>query len=546
LNEFTPQVWLSFLLGAAFATIVAGARLRGPEADRSYTTFYRYSVATAYFSLGNLAVYMLALCGLWAAYQFEPGSPVDYLIQSPGWIAIFTAGVLPRLKPFTSLDNLFRSHARRIGGMPDEALVLRDAIVAAKRSLTERDRSEIHFELLRRGLDLGRQRQQPDNTLHAQFQHAAELKFLLEKCMHQRRNLAFARENARALQLLTRRFDHLMFRSSRSSEAIGQLHELADSVSGASGNWEALGALVENQAYGGSTSSALNPASSTSRMLVGNLRDDMRYFCNDAALLLARLTLYKRRTEGSRVRFLHQFGLQITPVARPHFRSLGAVFTVVFIAMWIAGVVRSTSASPSEAMGLLVMIPTIFVTALLCAVYPKQYFAFANVDIYGRKPYWFYIAAGLAATVLAFVIGLVIRMIRLQDGEQALNNAIQNSPWLFVTFTLAFVMAILVQDTYGTRDDKHDALRSWRDAIWVAAAMGAAMILAQSLLPLTRPTYSPNYWMAALNMAIGAFIGYYVPKRFRNIYAMSANDRRPVVHPTWVGEAVRFMKGSPQ
>jgi hypothetical protein len=214
--------------------------------------------------------------------------------------------------------------------------------------------------------------------------------------------------------------------------------------------------------------------------------------------------------------------------------------------MCVAGIVGIGTSVVNEVRPALFMIPILFVVAVLCAVYPKQYFSFANVDIYGRKPYLFFVCAGLAAAALAFVIGLVFRIVRLHDGGDALLNALQNSPWLLTTFTLAFVMAILVQDTRGAKNTQHDTYRSWRDAIVLAAALGASTLVVQFLLTFTRDGYVPRYTLAGFTIAIGAFIGYYVPKRFRNIYRVAPGDEQKPAAFTQAltATAIRIMKGA--
>src|SRR4029079_5065611 len=132
-----------------------------------------------------------------------------------------------------------------------------------------------------------------------------------------------------------RGFDHVMFRSSKSAEAIGRLHEVANATSGREGGWDALGALVENQTYheGGCD---LDPVIATSRMLIANRRDDMQFFIEDAAMLLARLTLSSRATERGRQRLLASIGVRVPPIRRPRFRALISVFAVVFFGVIVS------------------------------------------------------------------------------------------------------------------------------------------------------------------------------------------------------------------
>ena len=457
MNTLTSGWVANFLLGAGFMVLVSGARLAGHGADRSFTTLSRYLLGTLYYSSGKLALFMLLFCGAWSLNSAVDQPVLDYLAQNPAWLALLSAGVIVHLPFFSTLDRGFRRHARRMGGMPDEAVRLRDAICLAPRSISQERFRELHFRLMRRGIDLGSQRGVPDETLHAQFLQAAELKCIIEQCEQDSRFSTFMSDNARPLHRLARGFDHVMFRSSKSAEAIGRLHEVANATSGREGGWDALGALVENQAYheGGCD---LDPVIATSRMLIANRRDDMQFFIEDAAMLLARLTLSSRATERGRQRLLTSVGLRVPATRRPRFRALLSVFGVVFVAVMVSSLFFGSGIQTfGEFLGVLVMVPTNFVVAVLCAVYPKQYFGFANVDVYGRQPYLFYALAAFTATCLAFVIGLVIRLIRFQDGAAAFLDAYQRLPFLLLTFVLTVVVAVRIQDKIG--DDGRRRLR---------------------------------------------------------------------------------------
>jgi len=515
LNTLTSGWVASFLLGAGFVVLISGARLAGHGADRSFTTLSRYVIATIYYSSGKLLLFMLLYCGVWSLDAALAHPLLDYLARSPAWLALLAAGVLVYLPPFTGLDRAFRRHARRMGGMPDEVVRLRDAICLAPRTLSRERFRELHFRLMRRGIDLGNRRGVPDETLHAQLIQAAELKCIIEQCEQDSRFSAFMRDNVFSLHRLARGFDHVMFRSSKSAEAIGRLHEVANDRSGREGGWDALGALVENQAYQ-DNGCELDPVIATSRMLIANRRDDMQFFIEDAAMLLARLTLSSRATERGRLKLLTSIGVRVPRVRRPRFRALISVFAVVFFAVIVSSLfVSSNFASVGEFLGVLLMVPTNFVIAVTCAVYPKQYFGFANVDVYGRQPYLFYGLAGLAATCLAFVTGLVIRLIRFQDGTAAFLDAYERLPFLLITFALTVIVAVRIQDKMGDDGRRRIPGRA-ADALAVAVALAVTMTIVLLLMPLTAP-YSPPppAWSPLFSGLIGAFIGFYIPARFR-------------------------------
>jgi hypothetical protein len=190
---------------------------------------------------------------------------------------------------------------------------------------------------------------------------------------------------------------------------------------------------------------------------------------------------------------------------------------------------RSGIQTMGEFLGVLLMVPTNFVVAVLCAVYPKQYFGFANVDVYGRQPYLFYALAAGTASSLAFVIGLVIRLIRFQDGTAAFLDAYQRLPYLLLTFVLTLVVAVRIQDKLG--EDGRRRLRGRAaDALVVATSLALAMVLVMALLPLTNPGSTPPVWSPIFTALIGAFIGFYVPARFRTDLGKLSADQ-PVKVP---------------
>lgn len=516
-QEFSAHWLLQFVLGGFFVVFVAAARFQGPSADRSYTTFFRYSIATTYFACGYLgAYYVIATSAAWLLHSWNP-LPFSDAFISPPWLALLLVAVVPRIPVLSRLDHTFRLHARAIGGMPNEALRLRDAMRQVRCVLPEAVSREIHYSVLRRGLDLGDMRSAPDSTVHSAFTQASEIKHVLDRCERRRRFARFFSDNQSELHDLARRYDNLMFKSTRTVDAIGELNDLVDRTSGNLDNWESLGDLVETEVYAGKAG-VLDPAISTSRMLANNLREDIRLFIDDALLLIARLVLYHRATEKGRIALLRQLGIVVPPAHVPRYRSLSAVFVLVLASMFFGTMIFGAAGKQTarEVSGVLFMVPTMFIVALFCAIYPKQYFSFANVSVYGRPPYLFYVSATLAAGVLAFLVGLTFRVFIYQDAVVAFDKALQNSPWLLVSMTVAGVTAMLVQDRPAI--DAQAARRlQLRDAATLSIALGVATVVVQAILPYTQnfPSNRPILWAVGISMLLGACIGYFVPARFR-------------------------------
>ena len=511
----------SFLLGAAFVIFVAGARLRGNGADRSFTTYTRYLVAVGCYAVWHFALYFALMCGVWFLDDNFSNPLWTRLSAHPAWVALASIAVFVYLPYLSALDRSLRRQARRIGGMPDEMYKLRDAIAAAPRNISKEMFKELHYRLLRRGIDLGNQRLVPDQSLHSMFVQVAELKCILERCEQDRRFAGFMRDNAVPLHALARGFDHVIFRSSRSSEAVSRLHELANANTGRSGTWESLGAMVENQTYSDGVNN-LDPVIATSKMLIANRRDDMRGFVEGAATLLARLALASRRTEIGRIKLLRGIGVKVIPAKRPKFQALFAVFAVVFLAMFgTIAVLAGLGMVSFDNKSAMWTVPLYFVFGVACAVYPKQYFPFANVDVYGRQPWAFFLCAGLSAATLSFIVGLIHKLVT-QEFLEAIRQAYVRSPWLIIPFALAVTIAILIQDRYDAFGQRKAPGRLF-DSVVVTIVLALAVVSSQFLLTVTRPAYELKLWPLIPMIAIGAFIGFYIPNRFRT----ELRERRP-------------------
>ena len=521
--------WLPNLaLGIVFVVFVSVARLRGHGADRSFTTFGRFCIAAICYCIFHLVLFFALLELADTVDTNAPTAAVHFLEANPAWLALVCVAMFAYLPPVSTLDRMVRSYARRIGGMPEEMYRLRDAISLAPRSITKEQFRELHFRLMRRGIDLGTRRGIPDQTLHSQLLQATELKCIIERCENDLRFSAFMRDNAPSLHELARSFDHAIFRMSRSAEAMGRLHTLANENTGQTGSWDALGAMVENQTYaeGGG---GLDPVIATSKMLIANRRDDMRQFVDDASTLLARLTLALRRTERGRIRMLRSVGVKVTLVRRPRFSSLFGVFAVL-----VPGLVLSAylfgSGTSQNSIRMACMVSISFVAALICAVYPKQYFPFANKNIYGHHPWMFYVAAGLAAGAISFAISLGFKLFTVEGVDTAFDKAVDSTPWQLLEVTLAVTVAVLIQDRFDAEGRRRIRGR-WLDALVLAAAMTGAMVCVLAIFSFTRPDKPIMWWAIGLMAVIGGFLGFYVPARFRSDLGDAAQAGDPRMRP---------------
>ena len=205
-----------FTLGAALLVICSTARLRSPQTDRSYTTLFQFIIEVAYYSTAYLGVYALLVGFISFAGHVFGGVALDIvanLSDIPGWIALLVL-LMSCVPPLSAWDRTLRQHVHRIGGIPSEAMKLRDAILNAKCEIGD---TEIYYGVLRRGVDLGNMQSLPDHTLHGLLKHASELRYILEQCVQKPRFKTFFTDNSRLTHDVKRRFDDLLFKTDRKS-----------------------------------------------------------------------------------------------------------------------------------------------------------------------------------------------------------------------------------------------------------------------------------------------------------------------------------------
>jgi hypothetical protein len=239
---------------------------------------------------------------------------------------------------------------------------------------------------------------------------------------------------------------------------------------------------------------------------------------------------------------LHSIGITAQQQVWPLYQVLLTSFAIVAVLLCIGTAIfgANDAAGVGEIVGTILMVATTLVTSLLCAVYPKQHFAFANVNAFGRLPYRFFAVAGLTAAAAAFVIGLALRMLIYQDAEKALLLANQRTPFLLVSCTFAVLMALLVQDTDELASASTRTAHRWRDTYVLALGGTAAGAAATLLLRYTDPNKPVSVWAGAFVGLIGGTLGYLVPHRFRNVCPQPHPGRAgiPEIEPEKITEPV--------
>jgi hypothetical protein len=177
------------------------------------------------------------------------------------------------------------------------------------------------------------------------------------------------------------------------------------------------------------------------------------------------------------------------------------------------------------------MIATIQVASLTTAILPKVLrFGFACENLYGRTPWGFVMAAGLAAVVICAPIQFAFSWLIRGTTKEALAAIGRSYPWLLTAFATAATTAFLIQDSRWLQLPSR-AVRRAADGFVMAAATVAGVLGSRWILELMgRPPSSPTSQSVALAIASGLLIGTTVPSQVRRKELTSRPSHVPTRH----------------
>jgi hypothetical protein len=294
---------------------------------------------------------------------------------------------------------------------------------------------------------------------------------------------------------------------------VGKLNAMVATPPAEKSEWSDLESIMDDRAYG-TSSAQLAPMISITQDMLGNVREGLDRFLRDASLLTSRALLACEWRTSRRRRRLLKMGFHF-PERRPEVSMPMPIRTLVYPFVVVVGLIllwgRVSKAPEPEDWTLLlhvIMIGLIQVVAIACGVYPKLRFGFANVDIFGRKPFSFFLGAGALSGVLGLAIVFLRSCIEEPDLAHALASSRMRIPWMLMPIATGVVTAILVQDdTWWSTPTV--GRRRLKDAMTLGVSLAAAMLVVQWMLPGHR------YEAALVALLIGLLVGFEVPWRFR-------------------------------
>jgi len=130
---------------------------------------------------------------------------------------------------------------------------------------------------------------------------------------------------------------------------------------------------------------------------------------------------------------------------------------------------------PAQVALLSAMIATMYALAVWIAIVPKDRWTFARPRTDGFRPVFFYFVAGVFTVIAGIPINYATKVIQLGQFDEAWLVFRQTYPWLVMSFTTAFVTALLA-DNRPTAKWPCDRLRWIEGGIQSILTMGAAAL----------------------------------------------------------------------
>ena len=534
-----------FVLGLLMVITYSSVRFNIPADGRSFTTARRYYAGLTLYIACHLFFYyvlwLVIFVSVMVAWLFTELESVEQLLEpgsllwvsSPLWVGLIAAVVLPKVPPLSAVDIWLRRKIQTIIGIPGYAVKLSSKLLRSELSVPESVEEEMLSFLARNGCNRNSQFFKEDPSLQALWLRVSRLFQIVRNWDSDRSYSQFVAGAARDFNDIRSCYDRLVYKVSRMSEiadgiAKEKYPEHADRA-------VSLEEIMEKDVYEDSSEAKkmLDEIAITTKK---GLRDDLDSLHRDIGIFIARAVLNKGLTRESRYKRLRKIGLVLPELQRRKLGPLGVAFTVYAVCLFLVFALPGSLFGPAElGKGLImaVMIATIQIIALTVAVYPKLHYGFANEDIFGRRPYKFFLVAGLVAVVLAIpvrhvFISLAYFWVEYSQNAQPFDQALTHgwdqavreffaqSPWLLMPFATALVMSVLVQDNFWGSSEPLKKQKV-KDGFVFAVSMVVTVVVVQLGLWLTdgERQFLPILLLVAA--IIGLAIGYTVPSSFRTL-----------------------------
>jgi hypothetical protein len=511
-------------VGAAFVAFYGFERFRKPPSEPGARQMAYHSRATTTAASYYTAV--LLYCGigvfLYGTVLFSPsvfekiwalvpqlGDEVpSALQQSPSVVvALLLTVLLSKVPALAALDDFVRTRLQHMAAIPYEVRRLAVELKRASfRPATEDEHAEITPGLLAQGFEEADVRCAGGDTLLARWFRLATLMRRVEAWEAGGGLRAYFIECPGELETLRERYMELGVKVRRA-------YGLERAPEGELPDARAAATLA---AYRDDVTAALDA-------LVRDLHD-----------AISRAVLLGEFTEHRRARRLSSLGfqVQVQQVGHISLNSLMLLFTlgsVLFLFVFSVMPSRRPEETPVDMLLRSVMIAAIYCVSIWCAVGPKGHWPAARRQPRGARPWIAYMLSALVAAAAGAMVNLMVKVLYHASLTEAWIRFGQSLPWTFMTFAVAYAVAVLADDEpadLAAVGLGHRPLWLVEAVAMVALMLPVAMLVYRLLLDTTPITRIPAVTQVMTTVVIVSFsIGALVPSWYRQSPSTTAVPR---------------------
>jgi hypothetical protein len=486
-------------IGAIFVLISAAGRFNTPPSNRCSTTALRYYMASFCYLLVGMGLYfgLLSFRPLLEQLKREAGifgGLANDFSPAP-LVALLLTVLLPKIPLLADGDAWIRERLQRLGSIPHEARRLAAELQRARFSVSARLQEQVATNLISEGFESDDLLFEAAPGLRHVWTKASVLMTQVEEWENDRRFASFIAQYESELKRIKERYRWLRPKVRNCFRWLREITPVAGSRS------DDLVFQVQI-----------------------DLTEQSTEILHDLLGFISRGLLQCGVTSNSRATSLAMLGFDLRsipfnpPLTLNHMMAFfGIVGVTVLAPVVFAG--APPGVRIEELMARIVMISALYSAAVVCAVYPKERWAFARKDPRIRPIAFYFVAGGLAA-VVSLAVSFLFNLAIFRSLSWAWGHLMLTYPWSLCSFSTAFIVAWMTDDE-PTSPLIRNRLR------WVEGLAGAGVLVSTAVLVIywlgqlpVRPETalahrSPPAMILAMSSAIGFTIGYLIPTWYR-------------------------------
>jgi hypothetical protein len=493
-----------WLFGSLVVLLYALDRFETPLPARATTTFTRYWVARTGYVLSMFLLYLLL------AGAFTDVAPIlrlltgvldqkigDDLQGLPGplFAALLLTSLLPHIPHLKRIDEAVKHWFQRLGNIPLEVRALSGQLRHTRVSITPEMMARLRPILDDLGIDEEKIYMREDTFVH-RWAKIAALYASIRQWEDAPVYMRYVVERKSAFDEIEKRV-----------QAMRELDETA---------------LISL----GNDDAALRPWRA-------RMSEELTVLHQQICDYIAGGLLQTGWSPRQRNSLLAEMGFEVTtkPVQSLTAHDVVLVGGIIFLMMLFLSLVlnqniRGTDLAANINMRVMFMVPIIYCVAIVAAIYPKTFWPIADIRLVGRRPMLGYVASGLLAAAVTFLIQLLFRyaqggvgtMIEPGSFTKAIATNLDRWPWLLMNFLMTIAIA-WIADNHALSKRKETGSLRLLETLSMAGVCGLLQWMTLQLLLMY--SKNPARWDGRVNQMIlttalvGAVIGFLVPHFYR-------------------------------